>query len=233
MSFYEHFSKRERNKRGIRLKKNFAAKVMKLSQKYCNNINSIMEIGPGDGYIADLSKNANIKYLGFEASIELSDSLKARGFDILQQFVPPLPKNIGQYSVCIALHVFEHMDDFKKASQLLQDIYKNLQPGGLIIIACPDYYRWGKFFFDCDYTHSIPFTMRTLNQLIVNERFEVVFKNYYVGNAIGTRFLPLPALMKFLYADWMNRLISPDNNLLYRLFLTFLPNLLFIAKKPE
>jgi SAM-dependent methyltransferase len=212
---------------------NFAVRVMKLAQKYNSNINSVMEIGPGDGYIADLAREKNYRYLGFEASSELSDALKARGFEIIQQFVPPLPDHIGQFSVCIALHVFEHLDDFKKASLLLNDIYGKLQPGGLVIIACPDYFRWGRYFFDCDYTHSIPFTMRTMHQLIVNEQFEVVFKNYYVGNAIGTGFLPIPWLMKLFYADWMNRLCTPRNNLLYRLFLTFLPNLLFVAKKPE
>lgn len=232
MSFYEHFFKRERNPAGVRLKKNFASKVMKLADRHCSSINAVLEIGPGDGYIAELSREAGYKYLGLEASTELSDMLKTRGFEIIQQFVPPLPENIGQYSVCIALHVFEHMDDTRKASALLSEIYSKLQPGGLVIIACPDYYRWGRFFFDCDYTHSIPFTMRTLNQLLVNEQFDVVFKDYYVGNAIGTRYLPIPWLIKLFYADWMNRLITPGNNLLYRLFLTFLPNLLFVAKKP-
>jgi hypothetical protein len=53
-----------------------------------------------------------------------------------------------------------------------------------------------------------------------------------VGKLIGVRYAWIPGLMKFFYGDWMNRWLTPHNNLLYRLLLTFLPNLLMVARKP-
>lgn len=233
MSFYDHYASRKRNKFGERVKINFANKLFKLSINDIAGSAKILEIGPGDGYIASLSAENNYIYLGIEGSPQVFKRLNESGYNIIKAFVPPLPDNIGKFDVCFALHIIEHLNSITDAQELIRQISNSLPEGGKIVIATPDFLKWGKDFYNCDYTHNLPFTLKRLSQLFVNENFIIEFAGYYVGDQFGI-------LRYIIY--WLGKLFyfrSIDNNLKnslksdlwYRAYLTCLPNIAVIARK--
>ena len=233
MSFYDHFANRKRNKYGQKIKISFAEKIFNLSKDSLSELNRVLELGPGDGYIAHLSKKNNCNYLGLEGSRSVSSKLLSEGYDIIQTFVPPLPENIGVFDLCFALHIIEHLSSINKAGELINQVGKHLNEKGKIIIATPDYLRWRKDFFNCDYTHSLPFTMKNLNQLLINNGFKIVYADYYVGNIFGIKLLPLYWIAKLFYSRLIDNAMknSLKSDIWYRGYLTFLPNIIVIAQK--
>ena len=234
MAFYDHYATRPRNNLGLKAKLYQARRIFELAfEGTAGILTSIVEIGPGDGYIASLSEKNNCKYLGIEASEAVVDKLTKQGHNIIHSSVPPLPSDIGAFDVCFILHVIEHMKDMDTATLLIRQIRGHLNQGGKLILACPDYIRWKHYFYDCDYTHCLPFTMRRLRQLLVNEGFDITYESIYTGPVFGYKGLPLYWFAKLFYPQLLDDLSSVylKSDILNRGFLTLMPNLIVVAKK--
>jgi SAM-dependent methyltransferase len=233
MSFYGHYAGRVRNKYGEKVKIRFAEKIFKSAIEGFTLPPRILEIGPGDGYIASIAKNNRIDYLGLEGSQSVFDTLSAMGHTVVKSFVPPLPNDIGEYDICIALHVIEHLNSMTEAIELIAQIKKYLSRNGKLIIATPDYLKWGKDFYNCDYTHNLPFTVKRLTQLISNEGLKIEYAGHYVGDSFGFLRYPLFWLGKLLYLRGLDNILknSLKSDIWYRAYLTCLPNIIVIAIK--
>src|ERR1019366_7788626 len=125
------------------------------------------------------------RYTGVEGSSSVADKLLSDGFNVIKRFVPPLGTELGKSDVCFMLHVIEHMKDMDTAVRLVSEVREGLNPRGNLVIACPDYLRWKQHFYDCDYTHQLPFTRRRLCQMLVNEGFEITYQSIYTGPFFG------------------------------------------------
>lgn len=167
MGLYDEYAARDRVRVGIAIKKHQAKRIFEIGMQASRApTTSILEIGPGDGYIAELSRASRQQYAAVEGNGRIAEQLTNAGFEVYQSYVPPLPVALGtDYKCCYMLHVLEHMKTAADAAEVLTSIRDRLAPGGALVVACPDYARWGSHFYDCDYTHSFPMTKRRLAQL--------------------------------------------------------------------
>jgi hypothetical protein len=234
MSFYKHYAGRFRNPLGVKIKLHQAKVMISRANQYAERKSeSVFEIGPGDGYMAEHYTTSSIAYQAIERSTEVVKRLESQGIDITQATCPPIPKHVTTSDLCYMLHVIEHMKDADMAASMISEIKGRLNVGGLLIIACPDYMKWKEYFYDCDYTHSLPFTKRRLRQLLIDEGFEVLKEEIYVGPVFGYRGLPIYWIIKLLFPGFLNDAIEKyfKHDFLNKAFLTFLPNLFVVAKK--
>jgi len=235
MGFYDHYAARRRNKLGERVKRYQARRIFDLGTMCSPRENPIiLEIGPGDGYIAELASDKGCSYLAVEGSSAVARSMEAKGYRVINAMVPPLPE-IDEVDVCYLLHVIEHMRDVSAAEVLLRSIRDRLAPGGSLVVACPDYVRWGYHFYDCDYTHQLPMTDRRLIRLLENEGYRIRYHDTYAGPLFGWRCIPLHWIARLLYPrvldDILRRIFRSD--IFYRAYLTIVPCLLVVATKDE
>lgn len=237
MAIYDGYAVRGRIGAGVAIKQRQASIIFELGLRFSNApAGAVLEIGPGDGHISDLSRSAGLEYLAIEGSQAIANRLAAKGYKVVRSYVPPLPPGVGSgFKSCYLLHVLEHMKSATEAAELVSEIRETLLPGGSLVIACPDYSRWGQYFFDCDYTHSYPVTKRRLIQLLQDQGYEIAHHTIYTGPVFGYFGLPISWLAKFLYWPLLDELIGPKllSDALNRGFLTFLPNLLLVARRPE
>jgi 2-polyprenyl-3-methyl-5-hydroxy-6-metoxy-1,4-benzoquinol methylase len=233
MKFYSHFAERQRNPIGVKIKMRQARIISQMAFNTVSENCHILELGPGDGYIANIAAESGCQYLGIEASKEVAEKLIGQGHPIKRAFIPPLPEGIGKFDCCFMLHIIEHMKDMLLASKLIEDVSDHLLENGKLILTSPDYTRWKTDFYDCDYTHHLPFTIKRLRQLLSNLDFQVVHETIYVGPIFGYKGLPLYWIIKLLYCRTLDELFSRyiKNDIWYRGYLTFLPSILVIAKK--
>lgn len=231
MGFYDRYATRPRNLIGVKTKQYQAKRIFKLGINKTNP--RIIELGPGDGYIADLCRKNHLDYTAIEASEAIANKLISQGYNIRKGFIPPLPSDIGAFDVCYMLHIIEHLPDINAAINVIKSIREGLNTNGNLIIACPDYRRWGRYFYDCDYTHSLPITPRRLKQLLIDEGLEVEYESIYIGPVFGYWGLPLYWLTRLLYPAFLDDLIVKliKNDIINRGFLTMLPNLIMVARK--
>jgi SAM-dependent methyltransferase len=235
LAVYDQYSNRSRLGAGVAIKSRQNQTIFQLGLSYSVGLGTrILEIGPGDGYIADTAAVSRLAYTAVEGSAAVAAGLRARGVEVEIGYVPPLPASLsGPFSCCYLLHVLEHMPSPQVAASLMDAVFQVLAPGGVFVIACPDYLRWGARFHDCDYTHSYPLTRRRLTQLLTDHGFEIVHHTVYCGPFFGYASLPVSWLAKLAYPAWVDGLLGRlvPGDVLNRGLLTFLPNLLTVARR--
>ena len=108
-----------------------------------------------------------------------------------------------------------------------------MSKNGKLVIATPDYLKWGKDFYNCDYTHNLPFTVKRLEQLLTNEGMKITYAGYYVGSQFGLLRFPIFWIGKLFYIRWLDNFLlnSLKSDIWYRAYLTCLPNIVVIAQK--
>ena len=82
----------------------------------------------------------------------------------------PLPYDDNSFDAVFSKSVLEH---FYYPEKLVQEIYRILNPGGLVITMVPDWESVYKTFYD-DYTHRTPFTLTSLRNIFIINRFDNV-----------------------------------------------------------
>lgn len=233
-SIYGSYAERDRFDLGIRLKKYQARRMFDMAAAYLGrDAKSVIEIGPGDGYIAEIAAAGGFRYVAVEGSSKVAEHLRGLGYQVVDGLVPPLPDGVPRADCCFLLHVIEHMRDFREAAQLLAEIGERLNPDGVLVVACPDFVRWGYRFFDCDYTHSTPFTRRRLEALLCEQGFLVRRFTRYSAVAFGAWSLPLGWMARLCYPAFVDDTIGQHlpRDIANRGMLTLLPNLLAVATK--
>jgi ubiquinone/menaquinone biosynthesis C-methylase UbiE len=82
----------------------------------------------------------------------------------------PLPYSDNSFDAVFSKSVLEH---FYYPEKLVQEIYRILNPGGLVITMVPDWESIYKTFYD-DYTHRTPFTLTSLRSIFIINNFNDV-----------------------------------------------------------
>jgi len=90
MKFYSHFAKRQRNPIGIKVKMRQARVIWEMAFNVFSENCNVLELGPGDGYIANIAGKSGCQYLGIEPSKEIAEKLLTKGYTIKNAFAPPL-----------------------------------------------------------------------------------------------------------------------------------------------
>lgn len=81
-----------------------------------------------------------------------------------------LPFNDNYFDVVFSKSVLEH---FYYPEKLVREIYRILNPGGIVITMVPDWESVYKIFYD-DYTHRKPFTLNSLRNIFEISGFDKV-----------------------------------------------------------
>ena len=237
MAIYDTYATRERVGAGVKLKQRVAARIFAMGlAPSAATVHKVLELGPGDGYISELSRNQGMTYTAVEGSAEIAAKLRRRGVKVFEGYAPPLPAALtGPFSTCFMLHVLEHMPGLQVAATLLNEIRAQLLPGGTLVIACPAFEHWGARFYDCDYTHSFPLTRRRLEQLLRDQGFDLVVNAVHCGPGCGRGWIVLSCCARLLWPAWLDALVGHrvQGDVFNRGLLTFMPNLVLVARKPQ
>lgn len=194
---------------------------------------SILEIGPGRGEFATHFLQAGLTTYDV---IEPDETLRGmcQQLSIRRAYpdvIPPLPVGEGTYDLVIMCDVFEHMNDTRMALAMLGEVHRVLKPGGHFFVLSPDYLHWSKEFFNCDFSHSNPTTVRRMKQLFFNFGLQEVATTYHYNYLSGIPGFVVGNLVKYTTAPLCFLGGNMDSRI-YRLHLCFLRRFLMIGRKP-
>lgn len=150
----------------------------------------MLDLGCGRGEFLRGFVRCGLKGYGLDESLAAKDlCLEA---EILQSDLEsePLPYKDNSFDIIFSKSVLEH---FYYPEKLVQEIYRVLKPGGLVITMTPDWQSVYKIFYE-DYTHRTPFTVTSL---------ENIFKINGFNQVKAEKFRQLPLLWKM---PWLNPL---------------------------
>jgi SAM-dependent methyltransferase len=154
----------------------------------------VLEIGPGRGHLAAECLRRGHPYTAIEPDPRLAAALEERGAEVVRSSVPPVPDLQRRFGGVLAVMVLEHVAGADQALEVVRGCKDLLAPGGRLVLSTPDYSSARHHFFNCDYTHSFPTTMRRLLQLCENAGLERVDSRLMSGPFAGPAGLALGAV---------------------------------------
>ncbi len=234
-SFYRTFSETRLSRFGAKRRERVDCARLALISAAVAVPGEILEIGPGRGTFGLAAVASGWKYRAVDASSVLAASLRQKGLEVIEAFVPPIPVASESCDVVHADQVLEHMPGIDAARSLTSEALRVLRPGGVFSVVVPDYLKERTFFWDVDYTHNFVTTERRVRQLLQDGGFSIVRVVHAIGAATGLAREAL-ALAGFLAGlpgtDAAARLfrLSP---LLFQVRKNLFATITFIARKPD
>jgi SAM-dependent methyltransferase len=187
LMFYKTYSQRKVSVLGRYMGRRFVRYLVGLIARYTPRGESICEIGPGDGVLAEVL-NGLYKYIGFDRSeIQVRD-MQRRGIVARVCDVPPIPVAKGSVAAVVASNVFEHFDGYRNAEKFLRDCNDVLTNSGKLYIVVPDVYDDMPDFFDACYSHSYPTTAGRVINILEDNGFKILYAQARYGGSLP--FLP-------------------------------------------
>ena len=93
-----------------------------------------LEVGPGQGAIADLAREHGYRYRAVEPSPFLCEQLRSRGVEVVEAFTPPIPGDDASVDVLYADQVVEHMSGIDAARLWVAEALRLIRPGGTLFV---------------------------------------------------------------------------------------------------
>jgi hypothetical protein len=178
----------------------YHSRILRYLQNSLPQVRGLTEIGVGFGYIAHLCAGKKLEYNGVEANLEQALRLNALGFKVDGASLETLRPDFTMHECVLLSHVLEHMDGFKAASEFLRQIHGRQRTGDHICVVCPDYLDMDGYFWDGDWSHGYPTTLRRTSQILRESGYEILSAKHWIG------------------PGWTNPLVVSSFKLLMRLF---------------
>jgi cyclopropane fatty-acyl-phospholipid synthase-like methyltransferase len=192
---------------------------------------SVLEIGPGDGFIARASSTLPVsRYVAIEGSPIGAAALREQGFEVRTGRVPPVPDGLGDFDVVYASHLIEHLPGPDAVLEFLDGCRKALSPRGRVALVYPDA-RWMRMdFWDCDYTHQWPSTPRRVEHAAEDAGFAVEVTHHCCLHFRGLRALALRTAMKLYPQRALSAVDRERSDFWYRGKLLFAPDAITLLR---
>ena len=144
--------------------------------------------------------------------------------------IPDLAEKDGSYDAIVVCDVFEHLNDAQAAQRFVAEARRVLRPGGILFILSPDLMDWKEDFYNCDFSHSNPTTVRRTHEMFINEKLATVGYAYSYSGFEGAVGYALNSLVKMatFWANGEDLDFKP-----YKLRLTFLRRFMIIGRKVD
>jgi cyclopropane fatty-acyl-phospholipid synthase-like methyltransferase len=190
----------------------------------------ILEIGPGHGEFASRLMAAEYKnYDAVEPNATLRAKLESLGVRRAKSYlIPDLHEADGSYDIIIVCDVLEHLNSSHDAQRFVSEAKRVLRRDGILFILSPDLMDWKEDFYNCDFSHSNPTTVRRTQELFINEKLATVAFDYSYSGFGGVGGFVLSRVVKALtfWSSGENLEFKP-----YKLRLTFLRRFMIIGRK--
>lgn len=231
--FYRWFSERRLTAYGTARRGRIERSRLALLARHRSPPGDLLEIGPGQGSLADGAVAAGWRYRAIEASPILAEALRAKGLDVTEAWAPPIATVDASCDVVYADQVLEHMSGIDTAREFVAESWRALKPDGVAFIVVPDYLKEGTFFWDVDYTHNFVTTERRVRQLLHDGGFSIDNVVRTIGTATGLARDALAAgalLVNLPGVDALSRHTGTEE-LLFRVRKNLFETLTFVARK--
>jgi SAM-dependent methyltransferase len=233
-TFYRWFSERRLTKFGSARRGRIETGRLALLMRHTSPPGDLLEVGPGQGSLAQAAVAAGYRYRGVEASPALAAHLRGLGLEITEAWAPPMPASDATYDVVYADQVLEHMSGIDAARSFVSEALRCLRPGGVLFVVVPDYLKERTFFWDVDYTHNFVTTERRVRQLLYDGGFDIVQVVRSIGAATGIARDALAAAALLVNVPGVNAVsrYTRTEDVLFRIRKNLFETLAFVARKP-
>ena len=163
---YSDYMQREPHPRNAVFIKRWHGKLLKLALKdVAQTPRSVLEIGPGHGYFAEHCREAGFTYEFCDTSPAVLSKMNELGFQGHLGLIQDVAPNIGKYDMIWMSHVLEHSPTWLAAREMVSACRELLSDQGFMVVVGPDALSWRREFWNVDWSHGYPTTIRNVSQM--------------------------------------------------------------------
>ncbi len=208
---------------------------------------SVLEIGPGKGYCYEATKSVRGERMEYFCCDQNAVVLERFPFErTFQASVPPLPETGRNFNIIYAAYIIEHLANGKEVYDLIQSCQGNLSHRGMLVLLAPDSRSQGFEFWNTNYIHPYPTTMRDVTMILCENDFSNIstlpinglltvpgFERWPIYQAIRAVFFLYDYRVFRAFFGWVfHKQVYDLDNPFYPLFcFAKQRNLMFIARK--
>ena len=163
---YSDYMQREPHPRNAVFIKRWHGKLLKLAIRDLQQTpRSVLEIGPGHGYFAEHCRDSGFTYDFCDTSPAVFSKMNELGFQGQLGMIQDVAPNLGRFDMIWMSHVLEHSLSWLAAREMVATCRDLLNDNGVIVVVGPDALSWRREFWNVDWSHGYPTTVRNVCQL--------------------------------------------------------------------
>jgi hypothetical protein len=170
---------------------------------------SILEIGPGHGYLADHCRSLGIRYEFCDTSPAVVASMESQGFKGYLGLVDQVAAQLGKYDMVWMSHVLEHSPTWLDARKMIETARNLLNDEGQAVIVSPDIMNWRREFWNVDWSHGYPTSIRNVSQMCSDVGLTRIIAQHHRNGSTQLLTRALFAVIALTPHRLIDRILSP------------------------
>jgi len=163
---YSDYMQREPHPRNAVFIKRWHRKLLTLAlEDLRQKPKSVLEIGPGHGYFAEHCRAAGFAYEFCDTSPAVYSKMNELGYCGHLGLIQDLATKLGKYDMIWMSHVLEHSPTWLAARDTVSTCQELLSDEGFVVVVGPDALSWRREFWNVDWSHGYPTTIRNVCQM--------------------------------------------------------------------
>ena len=218
---YSDYMQREPHPRNAIFIKHWHRKLLTLALKDLKQKpKSVLEIGPGHGYFAEHCRQAGMAYEFCDTSPAVVSKMNELGFRGHLGLVQEVAANLGKYDMIWMSHVLEHSPTGLSAREMISTSRELLNENGFLVVVGPDALSWKNEFWNVDWSHGYPTTIRNVSQLFNDVGLSKISAKHHRNGSDNPFVQLIFALLSKIPHRIVDRVLTPsrsriDDGLLY------------------
>jgi SAM-dependent methyltransferase len=211
--YSEYIDNRKPNDFGNNMISRWHKRILMKVTKECglNSGQRFLEIGPGHGQLAQHITAESHHYFFVDLSKSVYDQMLARGFEGFYGDISQLP--LKKYDVIWISHALEHCPDWLAARDTLMKASQMLNENGRLVVISPDILSWKFQFWNVDFSHGYPTSLRNVAQLMSDLGLEVKTSRYHRGGRFNLIGRSLPAVITKIPHTLIDQILTPKRRM--------------------
>ena len=208
---YSNYVKRKPGSFGEKSIRKWHLRLLKsdLKGKSLTNLR-LLEIGPGHGYVAEHCRGLGIEYRFCDTSAAVVEHMNKKGFVGHLSLIQDLGDEVGNFDVVWMSHVLEHCPNWLEARTMISSVGNRLAENGTAVNISPDFMNWRREFWNVDWSHGYPTTIRNVSQLVDDVGMRVVNSKLHRLGSVSIFARGIATLICLIPHRLVDRILTPD-----------------------
>lgn len=211
---YSNYVNREPNPRNVRYIRRWHRRLLSLALSGAGDrpTRRVLEVGPGHGYFADECRNAGLDYAYCDTSPAVHRKMTELGFEGEIGLLQEVSDRLGTFDLVWMSHVLEHSPTWVDARNMVHAARLLLADGGSLVVVSPDVLSWRREFWNVDWSHGYPTSVRNVAQLLSDVGFSDIVARHHRNGSFSRGQRALMTVLSLIPHNLIDRVITPSRH---------------------
>lgn len=209
---YSNYVEREPHPRNAVYIKKWHARLLDRASHITGPPRRVLEVGPGHGYFAEVCRDRGMQYSFCDTSPAVFAKMADLGFSGHLGLINEIPDQGEKYDLIWMSHVLEHSPTWLDARTMVQSARSLLADGGSLVVVSPDILSWRREFWNVDWSHGYPTSVRNVSQLFSDVGFGDVVAKHHRNASFSRLHRAVIAPLTLVPHGIVDRLLTPGRS---------------------